>query len=140
MILRPIQNDDHERALQAIATLQASSRGTPGNNAFDVLVALVRAYENKRRTDPPGRLGVTIERLIASGGAARESFERAVGGSAALDTSVLLHAESGFDRGERMSRTIDALTVELGRGARASSPLRGPASTAPRRFPTRSTS
>ena len=37
-------------------------------------------------------------------------------GSAALDTSVLLHAESGFDRGERMSRTIDALTAELGGG------------------------
>ncbi|WP_431802674.1 glycoside hydrolase family 15 protein [Microbacterium sp. bgisy203] len=35
-------------------------------------------------------------------------------GSTALDTSVLLHAESGFDRGERMSRTIDALTAELG--------------------------
>lgn len=38
-------------------------------------------------------------------------------GSTRLDTSVLLHAESGFDRGERMSRTIDALTAELGRGA-----------------------
>lgn len=38
-------------------------------------------------------------------------------GSTALDTSVLIHAESGFDRGDRMSRTIDALTAELGRGA-----------------------
>lgn len=38
-------------------------------------------------------------------------------GSARLDTSVLLHAESGFDRGERMSRTIDALTDALGEGA-----------------------
>ena len=38
-------------------------------------------------------------------------------GSTALDTSVLLHAESGFDRGERMSRTIDALTAQLGAGA-----------------------
>lgn len=38
-------------------------------------------------------------------------------GSSALDTSVLLHAESGFDRGERMSRTIDALTEHLGSGA-----------------------
>ncbi|RLK46750.1 GH15 family glucan-1,4-alpha-glucosidase [Microbacterium telephonicum] len=38
-------------------------------------------------------------------------------GSRELDTSVLLHAESGFDRGERMSRTIDALTAELGAGA-----------------------
>ncbi|GAA3033008.1 glycoside hydrolase family 15 protein [Microbacterium dextranolyticum] len=36
-------------------------------------------------------------------------------GSPALDASVLLHAESGFDRGERMSRTIDALTEALGR-------------------------
>lgn len=34
-----------------------------------------------------------------------------------LDASVLLHALSGFDRGERMSRTIDALTAELGEGA-----------------------
>ncbi|WP_454118038.1 hypothetical protein [Microbacterium lacticum] len=40
-------------------------------------------------------------------------------GSAALDTSVLLPAESGFDRGERMSRTIDALTAELGGGREA---------------------
>jgi GH15 family glucan-1,4-alpha-glucosidase len=38
-------------------------------------------------------------------------------GSTALDTSVLLHAPSGFDRGERMNRTIDALRRELARGA-----------------------
>jgi GH15 family glucan-1,4-alpha-glucosidase len=37
-------------------------------------------------------------------------------GSDELDTSVLLHASSGFDRGERMSKTIDALRDELGRG------------------------
>ena len=37
-------------------------------------------------------------------------------GSRALDASVLLHTVSGFDRGERMSRTIDALRDELGRG------------------------
>ena len=35
-------------------------------------------------------------------------------GTERLDASVLLHAPSGFDRGERMSSTIDALTVELG--------------------------
>lgn len=40
-------------------------------------------------------------------------------GSTALDTSVLLHAESGFHRGERMSRTIDALTAQLAAGALA---------------------
>lgn len=34
-----------------------------------------------------------------------------------LDASVLLHSFSGFDRGDRMSRTIDALTGELGEGA-----------------------
>lgn len=33
-----------------------------------------------------------------------------------LDASVLLHATSGFDRGERMSQTIDCLRAELGRG------------------------
>ncbi len=38
-------------------------------------------------------------------------------GSDQLDASVLLHAPSGFDRGERMSSTIDALTDELGAGA-----------------------
>ncbi|MGK9149340.1 glycoside hydrolase family 15 protein [Plantibacter flavus] len=38
-------------------------------------------------------------------------------GSDDLDASVLLHAISGFDRGERMSSTIDALTAELGEGA-----------------------
>ncbi|RIX31364.1 glycoside hydrolase family 15 protein [Amnibacterium setariae] len=37
-------------------------------------------------------------------------------GSRELDASVLLHTVSGFDRGERMSRTIDALRGELGRG------------------------
>ncbi|SCY02651.1 Glucoamylase (glucan-1,4-alpha-glucosidase), GH15 family [Microbacterium sp. LKL04] len=37
-------------------------------------------------------------------------------GSRDLDASVLLHSLSGFDRGERMSRTIDALTGELGEG------------------------
>jgi len=38
-------------------------------------------------------------------------------GSEDLDASVLLHAPTGFDRGERMSRTIDALTEQLGAGA-----------------------
>lgn len=38
-------------------------------------------------------------------------------GAVELDCAVLLHAPSGFDRGERMSRTIDALTRELGAGA-----------------------
>ena len=37
-------------------------------------------------------------------------------GSRDLDASVLLHSLSGFDRGERMSRTIDALSGELGEG------------------------
>jgi len=37
-------------------------------------------------------------------------------GTEHLDASVLLHAPSGFDRGERMSTTIDALRSELGRG------------------------
>lgn len=37
-------------------------------------------------------------------------------GSDALDASVLLHAPSGFDRGERMSKTIDAIVAELGHG------------------------
>ncbi|WP_320780847.1 glycoside hydrolase family 15 protein [Streptomyces sp. CRN 30] len=37
-------------------------------------------------------------------------------GTDRLDASVLLHAGSGFDRGERMSATIDALREELGAG------------------------
>lgn len=37
-------------------------------------------------------------------------------GAEGLDAAVLLHAPSGFDRTERMSRTIDALTAELGAG------------------------
>ncbi len=37
-------------------------------------------------------------------------------GSDKLDASVLLHATSGFDRGERMVATIDAVAGELGRG------------------------
>jgi GH15 family glucan-1,4-alpha-glucosidase len=35
-------------------------------------------------------------------------------GSEQLDASVLLHATSGFDRGPRMSATIDAIRAELG--------------------------
>ncbi|BDZ51273.1 hypothetical protein GCM10025867_35140 [Frondihabitans sucicola] len=37
-------------------------------------------------------------------------------GSDALDASVLLHAPTGFDRGERMSKTIDALRNDLSVG------------------------
>jgi GH15 family glucan-1,4-alpha-glucosidase len=37
-------------------------------------------------------------------------------GTDELDTSVLLHAGSGFDVGPRMSSTIDALRAELGSG------------------------
>ena len=37
-------------------------------------------------------------------------------GTDALDTSILLHAGSGFDVGPRMSATIDALRAELGTG------------------------
>ena len=37
-------------------------------------------------------------------------------GSEGLDCSILLHAISGFDRGERMSSTLDALRRELGAG------------------------
>ena len=37
-------------------------------------------------------------------------------GSDDLDTSVLLHSVSGFDRGERMTATIDAIRGTLGRG------------------------
>ncbi|MCU1543872.1 MAG: glycoside hydrolase family 15 protein [Microbacteriaceae bacterium] len=37
-------------------------------------------------------------------------------GTTELDASVLLHAPSGFDRGERMSSTIDVLREELGAG------------------------
>ncbi|MFJ2367967.1 glycoside hydrolase family 15 protein [Microbacterium sp. NPDC087665] len=37
-------------------------------------------------------------------------------GADELDVSVLLHAPSGFDRGERMASTIDALSDELGAG------------------------
>ncbi|MET1052811.1 MAG: glycoside hydrolase family 15 protein [Mycetocola sp.] len=37
-------------------------------------------------------------------------------GSDELDASILLHAPSGFDRGERMSQTIDAIRAELGDG------------------------
>ncbi|MEA9983874.1 glycoside hydrolase family 15 protein [Subtercola sp. RTI3] len=37
-------------------------------------------------------------------------------GTDELDASVLLHTVSGFDRGERMSQTIDAIRSELGRG------------------------
>ncbi|WP_413320757.1 glycoside hydrolase family 15 protein [Agrococcus sp. 1P02AA] len=37
-------------------------------------------------------------------------------GTDQLDASILLHAISGFDRGERMRRTLDALERELGKG------------------------
>jgi GH15 family glucan-1,4-alpha-glucosidase len=37
-------------------------------------------------------------------------------GSEELDASILLHAISGFDRGKRMSATLDALREDLGTG------------------------
>lgn len=37
-------------------------------------------------------------------------------GSEDLDTSVLLHAPSGFDRGDRMRSTVEVLRRDLGRG------------------------
>ena len=37
-------------------------------------------------------------------------------GAEELDTSVLLHAPSGFERGKRMATTIDTIRTELGRG------------------------
>lgn len=37
-------------------------------------------------------------------------------GSGQLDASIVLHAVSGFDRGPRMSSTLDALRRELGHG------------------------
>lgn len=37
-------------------------------------------------------------------------------GTTELDASILLHAVSGFDRGTRMSSTLDALRQELGAG------------------------
>jgi GH15 family glucan-1,4-alpha-glucosidase len=37
-------------------------------------------------------------------------------GTDELDASIVLHAISGFDRGERMSSTLDALRAELGTG------------------------
>ena len=46
----------------------------------------------------------------------RRGAYRMFKGGDALDASVLLHTVSGYDRGERMSRTIDALRAELGRG------------------------
>jgi GH15 family glucan-1,4-alpha-glucosidase len=46
----------------------------------------------------------------------RRGAYRMVKGGRELDASVLLHTVSGFDRGERMSRTIDALRAELGTG------------------------
>ncbi|KAA9089855.1 glycoside hydrolase family 15 protein [Microbacterium radiodurans] len=45
----------------------------------------------------------------------RKAFVFYAGGDE-LDASVLLHAPTGFERGERMSTTIDALTAELGAG------------------------
>lgn len=47
--------------------------------------------------------------------AERETY-LAYPGSDGLDAAVLLGAEMGFDRGERMSSTIDALRAELGAG------------------------
>jgi GH15 family glucan-1,4-alpha-glucosidase len=43
------------------------------------------------------------------------SYVMAAGGTD-LDASVLLHAPSGFDRGDRMASTIEALVGRLGRG------------------------
>jgi GH15 family glucan-1,4-alpha-glucosidase len=68
----------------------------------------------------PGRWLAEAERIAAWVGEHCWSEERGAylmyPGGDALDASVLLHARSGFDTGERMSRTVDALRAELGDG------------------------
>ena len=56
------------------------------------------------------------EWIETEGWSAERGAYRFYSGSDELDASVLLHAPSGFDRGERMSSTIDALGRELGAG------------------------
>jgi GH15 family glucan-1,4-alpha-glucosidase len=68
----------------------------------------------------PGRWASEAERI--RDWVQRECWSEKLGsyewypGSDKLDASILLHAGSGFDRGARMSATIDALRRELGSG------------------------
>jgi GH15 family glucan-1,4-alpha-glucosidase len=86
-------------------------------------VALTRAVELAEAGHIPGdpsRWRSEAERIRAWVAENGWSEERGAyvwyPGSDELDASILLHAISGFDRGERMSSTLDALRAELGAG------------------------
>ena len=103
--------------------------GAPAPGALHVVQAQLLAGAAVRR--PPGADGPDPRRPRPVGG--RGGADRALGarallvrraaarsswypGTDELDTSILLHAGSGFDVGPRMSSTIDALRAELGVG------------------------
>jgi GH15 family glucan-1,4-alpha-glucosidase len=62
-----------------------------------------------------GQIPGDPSRWRSEAGRIREWVERNAG-TEQLDASILLHAISGFDRGSRMSSTLDALRDELGVG------------------------
>ncbi len=87
---------------------------------WEALTGAVRLAELGQIPGDPARWRAEAERIRAWVDEHCWSEERGAylwyPGSDGLDASILLHAISGFDRGERMSRTLDALRAELGHG------------------------
>ncbi|UQX87450.1 glycoside hydrolase family 15 protein [Jatrophihabitans telluris] len=87
---------------------------------WQALVTAVRLCEQGHLAADPSRWraeAVRIRQWVDEHGwSEQRQAYRWYPGTDELDASILLHAISGFDRGERMSRTLDALQDELGSG------------------------
>ncbi|WP_366146421.1 glycoside hydrolase family 15 protein [uncultured Pseudokineococcus sp.] len=87
---------------------------------WEALTGAVHLAEIGQIPGDPARWRAEAERIRTW--VEQEAWSEEVGaytwypGTDQLDASILLHALSGFDRGERMSRTIDALREQLGHG------------------------
>ncbi|WBU37607.1 glycoside hydrolase family 15 protein [Homoserinibacter sp. YIM 151385] len=99
---------------------QAQHHTSSKMGCWQALTAAIRLAEQGQIVDRAERWRAECERIAAWVG--EHCWSEELGAytmhpdTDELDASVLLHAPSGFDRGERMSRTIDAIRRELGSG------------------------
>ena len=80
MDIKPIRTDeDYEAALAEIDRLFDADANTPDGDRLDVLVTLVRAYEDRRYRLPPPHPIEAIEYYMESRGLSRRDLEPYIG-------------------------------------------------------------
>ena len=80
MDIKPIRTDeDYEAALAEIDRLFDADANTPDGDRLDVLVTLVRAYEDRRYRLPPPHPIEAIEYYMESRGLSRRDLEPFIG-------------------------------------------------------------